>query len=64
VLRAGRAIIELERRARAAAKARGKSDELAGVDESVAAQEVSPENEEREDPESGTEKPSAVDAPP
>jgi hypothetical protein len=37
VLRAGRAIIELERRARAAARARGKGDELAGAEAPVGA---------------------------
>ena len=47
VLRTGREIIEIERRARASAEKRGKGEELAGVEESVVAQEV-PEEEEDE----------------
>jgi len=43
VLRAGRAIIDLERRARASAQARGKGEELAGVDSAEVAEEGSPE---------------------
>ena len=49
VLRTGREIIEIERRARASAEKRGKGEELAGVEESVVAQEVSPEESEAED---------------
>ncbi len=43
VLRAGRAIIELERRARASARARGKGDELAGTQAPQVAEAVSEE---------------------
>jgi len=38
-----RAIIDLERRARASAQARGKGEELAGVDSAEVAEEGSPE---------------------
>ena len=40
VLRTGREIIEIERRARASAEKRGKGEELAGVEASALAQEV------------------------
>ena len=62
VLRTGREIIEIERRARASAEKRGKGDELAEVEEPVVAQEVSPEESEPEDPESVAEMASAEDA--
>ena len=45
VLRTGREIIEIERRARASAEKRGKGEELAGVEESVVAREVAPDGE-------------------
>jgi hypothetical protein len=45
VLRTGREIIEIERRARASAEKRGKGEELEGVDEPEVAREV-PEEEE------------------
>jgi hypothetical protein len=44
VLRTGREIIEIERRARASAEKRGKGEELAGVEDSEVAREV-PEEE-------------------
>jgi hypothetical protein len=47
VLRTGREIIEIERRARASAQKRGKGEELEGVEESEVAREV-PEEEEDE----------------
>jgi hypothetical protein len=47
VLRTGREIIEIERRARASAEKRGKGEELEGVEESEVAREV-PEKEEDE----------------
>jgi hypothetical protein len=62
VLRTGREIIEIERRARASAEKRGKGEELAGVEEPVVAQEVSTEVSEMEDSEGGREEPSTVDA--
>jgi hypothetical protein len=62
VLRTGREIIEIERRARASAEKRGKGEDLAGVEESVVAQEVSSEVSEMEDSEGGREEPSTVDA--
>ena len=62
VLRTGREIIEIERRARASAEKRGKGEELSEVEESVVAQEVSSEVSETEDSEGGTEEPSTVDA--
>jgi len=43
VLRTGREIIEIERRARASAEKRGKGEELAEVEEPVVAREVSDE---------------------
>jgi hypothetical protein len=61
VLRTGREIIEIERRARASAEKRGKGEELSEVEESVVAQEVSSEVSEAEEPEGETEKPSTVD---
>jgi hypothetical protein len=45
VLRTGREIIEIERRARASAEKRGKGEELEGVEGSVVAQEVSPQGD-------------------
>ncbi|MFN2244445.1 MAG: hypothetical protein ACK2U2_19295, partial [Anaerolineae bacterium] len=39
VLRTGREIIDIERRARASAEKRGKGEELSGVDASVVARE-------------------------
>ena len=45
VLRTGREIIEIERRARASAEKRGKGEELAGVEDSEVVREV-PEEEE------------------
>jgi hypothetical protein len=62
VLRTGREIIEIERRARASAEKRGKGEELSAVDEPVVAQEVSSEVSETEDSEGGTEEPSTEDA--
>lgn len=64
VLRAGRAIIELERRARAAAKARGKGDALAEVEAPLGAEPVSAEDTdaEAEKPEGVPEQPSPMDA--
>ncbi len=56
VLRTGREIIDIERRARKSAEKRGKGEELSEVEDSVVAQEVSSEDSEGEDPESGTEK--------
>jgi len=47
VLRTGREIIEIERRARASAEKRGKGEELEGVEESEVAREV-PEEEGKE----------------
>jgi len=60
VLRTGREIIDIERRARKSAEKRGKGDELSQVEDSVVAQEVSTEDSEGEDQENGTEKPSAA----
>jgi hypothetical protein len=62
VLRTGREIIEIERRARASAEKRGKGEELAEVDEPVIAQEVSSEVSETQDSEGGREAPSTMDA--
>jgi len=64
VLRAGRAIIELERRARAAAKAQGKGDALAEVEAPLGAEVVSAEetDAEVEEPEGVPEQPSPMDA--
>jgi len=61
VLRTGREIIDIERRARKSAEKRGKGEELSEVDESVVAQEVSSEERDDADPESETDKRSAVD---
>jgi len=60
VLRTGREIIDIERRARTSAEKRGKGEELSEVEDSVVAQEVSSEESEGEDPESATEKPPAA----
>jgi hypothetical protein len=49
VLRAGREIIEIERRARAAAKKHGKAEELAGIDAQVVAEDVSEGREGQEE---------------
>jgi hypothetical protein len=49
VLRTGREIIEIERRARASAEKRGKGDELAKVEEPVVAQEVPSSESEAEE---------------
>ena len=62
VLRTGREIIEIERRARASAEKRGKGEELSEVEEPVVAQEVSSEASETEDTEGGTEETSTADA--
>ena len=62
VLRTGREIIEIERRARASAEKRGKGEELSEVEDSVVAQEVSSEGSETEDLKGETEEPSTVDA--
>jgi len=62
VLRTGREIIEIERRARASAEKRGKGEELSEVEESVVAQEVSSVVLETEGSEGETEEPSTVDA--
>lgn len=62
VLRTGREIIEIERRARASAEKRGKGEELAGVEEPVVAQEVSSEDFEPEDAEIVAEMASGDDA--
>jgi len=56
VLRTGREIIDIERRARKSAEKRGKGEELSEVEDSVVAQEVSSEELEGEDSENGTEK--------
>jgi hypothetical protein len=48
VLRTGRAIIEIERRARASAEKRGKGEELEGLEESEIAREVTTEEEAKE----------------
>ena len=45
VLRTGREIIEIERRARVSAEKRGKGEELSEVEEPVIAQDVSPEED-------------------
>jgi hypothetical protein len=55
VLRAGRAIIELERRARAAAKARGKEDALADTDQPALTQEADADPSEGEERDAGAE---------
>jgi hypothetical protein len=57
VLRTGREIIEIERRARASAEKRGKAEELSEVEEPVIAQETTPE---ADDPD---ELPGETDAP-
>ena len=57
VLRTGREIIEIERRARASAEKRGKGEELAAADATVTAQETTPE---ADDPD---ELPGETDAP-
>jgi hypothetical protein len=62
VLRTGREIIEIERRARASAEKRGKGEELSEVEEPVVAQEVSSEESDPEDSEGGTEQPENADA--
>ena len=62
VLRTGREIIEIERRARASAEKRGKGEELSEVEEPVVAQEVSSEVPETEESEGGTEEPANADA--
>ena len=62
VLRTGREIIEIERRARASAEKRGKGEELSEVEESVVAQEVSSEGSETEDLNGETEEPANADA--
>jgi hypothetical protein len=56
VLRTGREIIDIERRARKSAEKRGKGEELSEVEDSVVAQELSSEDSEGEDPDNGTEK--------
>jgi len=61
VLRTGREIIEIERRARASAQKRGKAKELEGVEESVVAQEVPPDESEAEDLEGELEDRSVAD---
>jgi hypothetical protein len=62
VLRTGREIIELERRARASAEQRGKGEELAGMEAPFVAREVSSEDSDDEAPDGATEKPSTGDA--
>jgi hypothetical protein len=62
VLRTGREIIKIERRARASAEKRGKGEELAEVEEPVVAQEVSSEVSEMEGSEGRTEERSKMDA--
>jgi hypothetical protein len=62
VLRTGREIIEIERRARVSAEKRGKGEELSEVEASVVAQEVSSEASEMEESEGGTEEPANADA--
>jgi hypothetical protein len=57
VLRTGREIIEIERRARASAEKRGKGEELAEAEEPVVAQEVSPDDSEPGEPEIVAENP-------
>jgi hypothetical protein len=61
VLRTGREIIAIERRARASAEKRGKGEELAEVEEPVVAQEATSEGCEPEDPESVADMASAED---
>jgi hypothetical protein len=60
VLRAGREIIEIERRARVSAEKRGKGEELAEVEEPVVAQEVSSDESAAGELEGETEKGSMV----
>jgi hypothetical protein len=54
VLRTGREIIDIERRARKSAEKRGKGEELSEVEESVVAQEVSAEEPGAEEAEGET----------
>jgi hypothetical protein len=64
VLRAGRAIIDLERRARASAQARGKGEELAGVESAAVAEEGPPDGLDgiaAKNTEEGAEPPADVD---
>jgi len=61
ILRAGREIIEIERRARAAAEKRGKGNELADVEEPVVAQVLSPDQSQVEVAEGGTDKSPMLD---
>jgi len=61
VLRTGREIIDIERRARKSAEKRGKGDELSEVEDSVVAQEVSSEEPDDAGQESETDKRSTVD---
>ena len=61
VLRTGREIIEIERRAWASAEKRGKGEELSEAEDSVVAQEVSSDEAEVEESEGRTEEPSTAD---
>ena len=62
VLRTGREIIDIERRARASAEKRGKGEELSEVEDSVVAQEVSPEEVDAEESAGETDNASTADA--
>jgi len=61
VLRTGREIIDIERRARTSAEKRGKGEELSEVEDPVVAQEVSSGEPDDADPASETDKRSTVD---
>jgi len=62
VLRTGREIIDIERRARASAEKRGKGEELSEMEDSVVAQEVSPEEVDAEESVDATDNASTADA--
>ena len=62
VLRTGREIIDIERRARASAEKRGKGEELSEIEDSVVAQEVSPEEVDAEESVDATDNASTADA--
>jgi hypothetical protein len=62
VLRTGREIIDIDRRARASAEKRGKGEELSGMDDSVVAREEVAEDSEDEDPANGTTKQSVANS--
>ena len=62
LLRTGREIIDIERRARKSAEKRGKGEELSEVDESVVAQDVVAPEEPDEDSEGNADPESVADA--